>query len=61
MASYTKRQAAARLGVSDSTVDRRVSDGTPETEKEHHGRTNRIWVCWMMTRLTKWLMRRLTA
>lgn len=44
MARYTKRQAAARLGVSDSTIDRRISDGTLETERERHGRTHRVWV-----------------
>lgn len=41
---YTKKEAATRLGVSDSTIDRRVSDGSLNTEREVHGRTHRIWI-----------------
>ena len=44
MARYTKKQAAEKLGVSPSTIDRRISDGTLRTEREQHGRTHRIWV-----------------
>ncbi len=41
---YTKKEAAARLGVSDSTIDRRVSDGSLNTEREAHGKTHRVWI-----------------
>ena len=41
---YTKKEAAAKLEVSDSTIDRRISDGTLEVEREYHGRTHRVWV-----------------
>ena len=44
MARYTKKQAAAKLGVSDSTIDRRIGDGTLTAEREQHGRTSRVWV-----------------
>lgn len=41
---YTKKEAAARLEVSDSTIDRRISDGSLKTEREVHGRSHRVWV-----------------
>ena len=44
MARYTKKQAAAKLGISDSTIDRRIADGTLTVERERHGRTSRVWV-----------------
>ena len=44
MARYAKKQAAIKLDVSDSTIDRRIGDGTLRTEKEQHGRTHRVWM-----------------
>lgn len=44
MARHTKKQAAEKLGVSASTIDRRISDGSLRTEREQHGRTHRVWV-----------------
>ena len=41
---YTKKEAAAKLGISDSTIDRRISDGTLNVEREYHGKTHRVWV-----------------
>lgn len=41
---YTKKEAAAKLGVSDSTIDRRISDGSLNAEREVHGRTHRVWI-----------------
>ena len=41
---YTKKEAAVKLGVSGSTIDRRLSDGTLKVEREYHGKTHRVWV-----------------
>ena len=41
---FSKLDAAARLGVSPSTVDRMIQRGELEAEKEHHGTRYKIWV-----------------
>ena len=41
---YTKRQAADRLGVSDSTLHRMVQRGELETERETRAGKTRVWV-----------------
>ena len=40
----TKMEAAARLDVSQSTVDRMIQKGELQIEKEPHGSRHRIWV-----------------
>ena len=40
----TKMQAAARLDVSQSTIDRMIQKGDLQIEKEPHGSRFRIWV-----------------
>ena len=40
----SKIEAAARLDVSASTIDRMIQKGELETEKEPHGSRHRIWV-----------------
>ena len=40
----TKMEAAARLDVSQSTIDRMIQRGELQIEKEPHGSRHRIWV-----------------
>ena len=40
----SKTEAAARLDVSASTIDRMIQKGELQTEKEPHGSRHRIWV-----------------
>ena len=40
----TKLEAAARLDVSASTIDRMIQRGDLQTEKEPHGSRHRVWV-----------------
>ena len=40
----TKMEAAARLDVSQSTIDRMIQKGELQIEKEPHGSRHRIWV-----------------
>ena len=40
----SKLQAAAHLGISPTTVDRRIQRGELQSEKEAHGTRYRIWV-----------------
>ena len=40
----TKLEAAARLDVSQSTIDRMIQKGELQIEKEPHGSRHRIWV-----------------
>lgn len=40
----SKMEAAARLDVSASTIDRMIQKGELQTEKEPHGSRHRIWV-----------------
>ena len=40
----SKLEAAARLGISPSTVDRMIQLGEIEAEKEHHGTRYKVWV-----------------
>ena len=40
----TKMEAAARLGVSQSTIDRMIQRGELQIEREPHGSRHRIWV-----------------
>ena len=40
----SKMEAAARLDVSASTIDRMIQKGELQTEKEPHGTRHRIWV-----------------
>ena len=44
MTRLTRQQAAARLHVSESTIDRMVRRGQLATEKEHHGGRYTVWV-----------------
>ena len=40
----TRLEASRVLGISPSTVDRRIERGEIQVEKEPHGSRNRIWV-----------------
>ena len=40
----SKMEAATRLDVSASTIDRMIQKGELQTEKEPHGSRHRIWV-----------------
>ena len=40
----SKMEAAARLDVSASTIDRMIQKGELQIEKEPHGSRHRIWV-----------------
>ncbi len=40
----TKLEAAARLNVSQSTVDRMIQRGDLQVQKEPHGNRHRVWV-----------------
>ena len=40
----TRLEASRVLGISPSTVDRRIERGELQVEKEPHGSRNRIWV-----------------
>ena len=40
----TKLEAAARLKVSSSTIDRMIQRGDLQTERELHGSRHRVWV-----------------
>ena len=40
----TKMEAAARLDVSQSTIDRMIQRGELQVEKEPHGSRHKIWV-----------------
>lgn len=40
----TKLEAAARLDVSASTIDRMIQRGGLQTEKDPHGSRHRVWV-----------------
>ena len=40
----TKLEAAAHLGISPTTVNRRIKNGTLKVEKEPHGSSYKIWV-----------------
>ena len=40
----TKLEAAARLEVSQSTIDRMIQRGDLQVQKERHGNRHRIWV-----------------
>ena len=44
MQRMTKIQAATRLDVSQSTIDRMIQRGELQTEKERHGSRHRVWV-----------------
>ena len=44
MTRLTRQQAAARLQVSESTIDRMIRRGHLATEKEHHGGRYTVWV-----------------
>ena len=40
----SKQQAAARLGVSTATIERKIQRGELKAEKEPHGSRYRVWV-----------------
>ena len=40
----SKLEAAAHLGISPTTVNRRIKNGTLKVEKEPHGSSYKIWV-----------------
>ena len=40
----TRLEASRVLGISPSTIDRRIERGELQVEKEPHGSRNRIWV-----------------
>ena len=44
MKRLTKLEAAARLGVSPSTIDRMIRRNELSIEKEHHGSQYKVWV-----------------
>ena len=44
MTRLTRQQAAVRLGVSESTVDRMIRRGQLATEREYHGGRYTVWV-----------------
>ena len=44
MTRLTRQQAAARLQVSESTVDRMIRRGQLGIEREHHGGRYTVWV-----------------
>ena len=44
MVRVTRKEAASRLGVSKSTLDRMIKKGELETETEQHGHRHTVWV-----------------
>ena len=44
MVRVTRNEAAARLGISKSTLDRMIKRGELTTETEHHGQRHAVWV-----------------
>ena len=44
MVRVTRKQAAARLNVSKSTLDRMIKKGELDTETEQHGHRHTVWV-----------------
>ena len=44
MVRVTRSEAAARLGISKSTLDRVIKRGELTTETEQHGRRHTVWV-----------------
>ena len=44
MVRVTRKEAASRLGVSKSTLDRMIKKGELETETEQHGQRHTVWV-----------------
>ena len=44
MVRVTRNEAAARLGISKSTLDRMIKRGELTTETEHHGQRHTVWV-----------------
>ena len=44
MVRATRSEAAARLGISKSTLDRVIKRGELTTETEQHGRRHTVWV-----------------
>ena len=44
MTKLTRQQAATRLQVSESTIDRMIRRGQLAIEKEHHGDRYTVWV-----------------
>ena len=44
MVRVTRKEAAARLNVSKSTLDRMIKRGELETETEQHGHRHTVWV-----------------
>ena len=44
MVRVTRNEAAARLGISKSTLDRVIKRGELTTETEQHGRRHTVWV-----------------
>ena len=44
MVRVTRKEAAARLNVSKSTLDRMIKKGDLDTETEQHGHRHTVWV-----------------
>ena len=44
MVRATRKEAAARLNVSKSTLDRMIKKGELDTETEQHGHRHTVWV-----------------
>ena len=44
MVKVTRKEAAARLNVSKSTLDRMIKRGELDTETEQHGHRHTVWV-----------------
>ena len=44
MIRVTRKEAAARLNVSKSTLDRMIKRGELTTETEQHGQRHTVWV-----------------
>ena len=44
MVRVTRKEAAARLNVSKSTLDRMIKRGELDTETEQHGHRHTVWV-----------------
>ena len=44
MVRVTRNEAAAKLGLSKSTLDRMIKRGELETETEQHGHRHTVWV-----------------
>ena len=51
MVRVTRNEAAARLKVSKSTLDRKIRRGELTTETEQHGHRHTVWV--LMTVVTR--------